>query len=208
MGIRDKRTQFSEIVLAEIRSISGSLIAKLLKAKNDSYLSEGEYQALWFCTAGAYGLAHGLLDEKKSPLYGSKRDDISSEDIAAKAYTILQFTLLHVLRDVMHNNTEVAAAIGTKHADIVKKYCAILGYSASDVELSLAIMDEDMLELKEHLHDPIPAWSRQFSRFYKTLTDRPISILGLSEALLYSTLCHELLIILSQRLYEKLGVNI
>lgn len=207
MGILGGRNRFCKSVLAEMRDVSGALLIKLLKAKDDGYLSNGEYQAFWFCTVGPYGLAQSLLDEKASPLYGFKRDDVSSEDIGAKAYTILQFTLLHVLREIMYNSTEVTAAIGTQYADLIEKYCTILGYSASDVKVTLAIMDEDMLELKEHLYDPRPAWFRQFTRFHEMITGEAINISGLREELLYSSLWDELLTRLSRLLHERLGVN-
>lgn len=207
MGILGRRNQFCKSVLAEIRKMSGALLTKLLRAKVAGYLSDGEYQALWFCTAGPYGLAQSLLDEKQSPLYGHKRDDVSGEDIAAKAYTILQFTLLHQLREIMQNSTEIAAVVETQYSDLVDKYCAILGYSASDVKMELAIMDEDMLEVKEHLYDPSPAWFRQFRRFHETITGEPTKIGGLREELLYSALWNELVIRSSQLLHKRLGFN-
>lgn len=197
----------AESVLAHVRDIAEGSMLKLLKARDDGYLPESENRALRFVAAGPYQFARCLLTDKKSPLYVSKTADAPSEDVAARAYAIIEFTLLHVLRELMHNSTEVAAAIGTQHAELLGKYCAIKGYSASDVELWLSYMDSDMVELEEHLVDPRPAWFRKFREFHETLTGQPVNTGGLSETMFYQSMWSELLVQWGQGLRERLGVK-
>lgn len=204
---RPEQNRFAESVLSFMRDTSKALITQLQKARDNNYLTESENGALIFLTAGPYLFADSLLSDEKSPLYGAKRADASSEDVAAKAYSILQFTLLHVLRELMHNSPEVAAAIGTQHTDLVRKYCTILGYSASDVELWLSHMDSDMLEVKEGLHDPTPAWFCKFRKFHETLTSQLVNTGGLFEDILFSSTWDELLIRWSRGLRKTLGVK-
>jgi hypothetical protein len=160
---------FAERVIEVISRIAVRISQQLAEEWKAGHLRRGEYVAMLFPTVGAFELAKVFLTVTPAPLKDLRKDDLPEATAPAGGYCILLIALFWDLQQVMRNKPEVAQAIETPHADLIRRYSAIVGFEDRMFTERITRMDELTAAWDG---DPRPAFEQTIIDFLQTMSVR------------------------------------